>query len=295
MNLRHLEIYKVVCKHMNITKAAEELYMSQPAVSIVIKELEDYYETKLFDRMSRKLFLTESGIKLLSYTHSILKQIDLSIKDIRDEQNLDVCNIGANVTIGEGYLSDMITHLNNVIPELNVHVCVDNVASLEKRLISNEFDYVITDTPQLSLQLMLEKLGGEPMLLVCSPDFTSAESLTMRELAEYPLLLREKGSGCRRVVDAIFEQNECFMIPKIESISHISLIELAKGGHGIAIIPRVLVRKELVSNELKTIELTDASFIRNYYIVYHYNKYLSPLVKQSMEEIKSLFKTLIHE
>ncbi len=293
MNLRHLEIFKIVCKHMSITKAADELYMSQPAVSIVIKELEDFYETKLFDRMARKIYLTQSGEKLLRYTHAILKQVDLSISEIRNQENIDICNIGVNVTIGEGYLSSIIMHLNKTVPELHTHVSVDNVASLEKRIMNNEFDFVITDSPNITMHMMLEKLGGEPMLLVCNPDYFREDYITLRELSEQSLLLREKGSGCRRVIDSIFEYHECFILPKIESMSHRSLIELAKNGHGIAIIPRILVKNEIDRQELKTIHLIDATFDRKYYLVYHANKYMSPLVLKSMDEIKKVFKELI--
>ena len=100
MNIRHLEIFLAVCEHMSISKAAESLYLSQPAVSIAIKELEDYYNCRLFDRISRKIYLTASGEKLLNYAHVILGQIEESVTSLRDDTLTKSCHMGVNVTVG---------------------------------------------------------------------------------------------------------------------------------------------------------------------------------------------------
>lgn len=291
MKLRHLEIFKVVCKHMSITKAAEELYMTQPAVSMVIKELEDYYHTKLFDRISRKIYLTHAGEKLLIYTNNIMNQLDLSISDIRDQQNLVSCNIGVNVTIGEGYLSNIIHHLKTLVPHLNLFVSVDNVKNLEVRFANNEFDFIITDSPyNVASHHILEHLASEQMSIVCAPTFTRQTELTIHQLSNYPLLLRESGSGCRRVINSIFEKHDCTNKPKIESVSHLALIDLAINNQGIAIIPTCLVKNHIEAGRLKAIQMKEVVFYRDYYLVYHDSKYISPTIKQCIEKIKELFK-----
>lgn len=292
MNIRHLEIFRAVCRNKSITKASQELYMTQPAISIAIKELEEFYETKLFDRMSRKIYLTKSGEKLLAYTNTILNQLDLSISDIRDQNNLVTCRIGVNVTIGEAYLSNIIHHLTKKLPDLQLQTSIENVQTIEEKFLNNEYDFLITDSPRFDVNFSLEKLYGEPMLLVCGIDYHMPQTITIKDLAQMDLLLREKGSGCRRVIDAIFEKNECFIEPKIESISHLSLLELTKNNLGIAIMPKSLVIKEIEEGHLKCLDLLDSSFTREYYLVYHPNKYLTPIILECMNEIRKLFASL---
>lgn len=289
MTLRHLQIFKSVCTHMSITQAANELNMTQPAVSIAIKELEVFYNTKLFDRIGRKIYLTEMGEKLRSYTDTIIEQFDSSIADIRDESNLVTCHIGVNVTIGEGQLSTIIEKLKMRMPQLKLHVTVDNNKAIENMLANNQIDFAITDTPTNAHNLVISKLYSEEMQVVCSPRYTAIDSVTVKELSEMALLLREKGSGCRKCIDAVFEAVGCFPTPTVQSISNQTLINLVKNNHGLTILPTVLVKEYIKSGILKNLSLTDGKFIRDYYLVYQSKKFLSSVVLSCVKEIERLY------
>lgn len=292
MNLRHLEIFQCVCEHMSISKAAEELYMSQPAVSIAIKELEDYYKTRLFDRMSRKIYLTKSGEKLLSYTNTILSQLELSVDEIRNKTYSEECHIGVNVTIGEAYLSGILSHLKRELPTIKHYVNIENVRSIEKDLLNNKFDFVITDSPQSSSNLILKKLHGEKMVAVCSYDFEVKESLSSKELCNYPLLRREVGSGIRNAFDYYLSDKTCFVKESVESVSNLSLIELAIHGHGITMMPYSLVKNDVKNGRLKIIDIEDCHIKREYYLVYHKEKYIGGGIQSCMDSVIHYFSEI---
>lgn len=289
MTLRHLQIFKSVCNHMSITQAADELNMTQPAVSIAIKELEAFYNTKLFDRIGRKIYLTETGEKLRNYTDTIIEQFDVSVSDIRDKSNLVTCRIGVNVTVGEGYLSAIIQTLKDCMPELKLFVTVDNTKAIEDMLSNNEIDFALTDTPTDTHNLVVTKLYSENMQAVCSPNFTAKSKVSVKELSEMPLLLREKGSGCRNCIDTIFDAAGCFPIPTVQSISNLTLIELVKNNNGVTILPASLVKSEIENGSLWCLALSDGEFVRDYYLSYHSKKFLTPMIKRCILEIKDCF------
>ena len=103
------------------------------------------------------------------------------------------------------------------------------------------------------------------------------------------LLLREKGSGCRNCIDAVFDGMGCFTIPIVQSVSNLTLIELAKNNKGVTILPKSLVNREIANGGLKYLSLSDGEFSRDYYLVYHSKKYLSPIIKRCIMEIKNFF------
>lgn len=289
MTLRHLQIFKCVCKQMSITQAADELNMTQPAVSIAVKELEAFYDTKLFDRIGRRIYLTETGERLLVYAESIIEQFDGSVSDIREKSNSLTCRIGVNVTIGEGYLSAIVRRLKERLPKLKLTITVDNTQAIEDLLSNNEIDFALTDTPADPLHLTVERLYSERMQAVCAPSFTDRSQLTVKELSVLPLLLREKGSGCRNCIDARFEQSGCFPTPTVQSASSLTLIELAQCAHGVTILPASVVSGEIGDGRLRCLDVTDGDFVRGYYLVCHRKKFLSPAIEGCIAEVKAFF------
>ena len=290
MNIRHLEIFLSVCEHMSISKAAESLYLSQPAVSIAIKELEEYYNTRLFDRISRKIYLTSSGEKLLNYAHVILGQIEESVTSLRDDALTKSCHMGVNITIGETYLCELLDYLKTNYPDIKPHVTINNMKTIEHDLIQNKYDFVMSDSLPASSNLILEDLYKEEMVFVCAKDYINEDELDVSEMIHHTLLVREVGSGIRKCVDRFLENYSLVVDNVIESSSNRALIDLCKNGFGIGVMPYSLVKEELEKGDLKKVELKDVHLIREYYLVYYKNKYLSEYVKAYMEDIKSYFQ-----
>ena len=131
MTLRHFHIFSTVCKKESITKAAEELNMAQPAVSFAIRELESYYGTKLFERMNRRLYITDAGKQLLVYADSVLAQCNEAKDVLSDINAMTQIRLGANVSVGNSWLQNCIDGFEKIHPEIPIYTSVQNSSQLE--------------------------------------------------------------------------------------------------------------------------------------------------------------------
>lgn len=281
MTLKHLSIFKTVCELGSITATADKLDMSQPAVSIAIRELEAFYDTKLFERMNRQIYITETGNLLRQYTDTILAQFDESVDVIRNDKTSLTCRIGVNVSCAETYLSAWMQRIKSEIDGIILHVHVNNTREIERMITDNEIDIAIVDSIPGQTKFESRILYSEKMCVVCSPDLHT-DKMAIADLHTKLLLLREKGSGTRSSVEAAFFRHGLIPVPYAESISTLSLIRMVKDGLGYAILPRKTVEEELSSHTLSEIAIIDESFDRYYHLVYHKNKYLTGIMKKVM-------------
>ena len=219
MTLRHLRIFSEVCRQESITLAAESMNMAQPAVSYAIRELESYYGTKLFERMNRRLYITESGEQLLLYADSILSQFDEARDVLRDVHAVTRVRIGTNVSFGISAFPKIFSEFSRRYPQIPLYTKVENSRQIEEHLMRNELDFGIMDYPLNPRFFVCSPIGKDSMTAVCAQDYPVKESITMEELCEHPLLLREKGSGSRNMAEGFMEKYKRKQNIVMESIS----------------------------------------------------------------------------
>lgn len=287
MTIRHLQIFRTVCECQSITAAAVKLNMTQPAVSIAIRELESFYQTKLFDRMNRKIYLTEAGSILREYADAVLDQFEEAAAVLRDGSSLTKCSLGVNVSVGETILTGILKNLEKEAPDIRLEVFVGNAKSIEQKLNDNEIDLAVVDSLSDQERRVVIPLYQGEMAAVCAPDYGPDESITVRELAEYRLLLREQGSGSRICIDAMFETHGCRVKPAVESISDLCLLNLAEAGLGVTFMPRELSAEKKAAGKLKEICLSDEVIGRRYFAAYNKKKYLTAPMQQVLSVLKS--------
>jgi len=275
MTIRHLQIFREVCQKQSITAAADRLNMTQPAVSMAIKELECFYQTKLFDRLNRRIYLTESGLRLKQYTDQILEQFDEASAVLLNEPRCGGLRLGVNVSVAETILPDLLSRLKKVAPDADVRITVENTRATEEKLQNNDIDIALLDGFSPRGGRKTKRILEEKMEVVCSPSLFDG-ALTVSQLAERPLLLREKGSGSRLCVDALFLRHGHTVSPTVESQSTLSLIELAKSGAGYTLIPQSIARKVCDMRTLCPVPITNDVFNRYYYAVYLAKKHITP-------------------
>ena len=141
MTLRHLEIFCAVCAQGSFTRAAEKLNMAQPAVSLAIRELEVFYNVRLFERMNRRIYLTEAGRTLRQYADTVLSQMRESVEVLRESGARGTCAFGVHVTLGETRLAEILIHLAAELPEMEIRACVQNSRETERMILQNELDF----------------------------------------------------------------------------------------------------------------------------------------------------------
>ena len=289
MTLRHLQIFKTVCDRMSVTGAAEALNMTQLAVSIAVRELEGFYGVRLFDRIGRKIYLTEPGRRLRADAEAILSRFEASKEAIRGGAGPSACRIGANATVAECFLAPLLSALRAAVPSLTVSVFIGNSREIEQRLSENAIDFALFDMVGDAPGCTVQPLFSEAMEAVCAWDFDCPDALSVPELAERPLLLREKGSGGRSCVDAVLEAHGCAPRPQAEGATNLGLLRLAESGLGIAVLPAALAARAVERGRLRRVQVTGGVFSRRYFLAFLTRKYRAPALEQALAAVRAFF------
>src|SRR3989441_2162793 len=281
---RRLQVFHAVAKHLSFTKAAETLFMTQPAVTFQIKQLEEHLNTRLFDRAQGRISLTPAGHVALEYAERILTlsaELDTRLKEMGG-QAAGPLLIGASMTIGEYVLPQLIGKFKAHFPAVMPTLFVGNSEAVQDRVAERSLGlgFVEGDT---HLSLLLNEVCCEDELqLVCAPSHPLAkEPFALPEsLLRHPYISREPGSGTREVIDRYLAK--AGVAPdSLNVVVELGSPEAIKGlvatGLGFAIMSRVIVAKELQLGQLVQIPLRP-HLIRNFSAVYPKERFHSRLV-----------------
>ncbi len=275
MTKRHLMIFSAVYDQKSMTRAAETLFMTQPAVSQAIRELEEHYSVKLFERFSRRLYVTPAGEELYHFAKDILHLFD-DVEERLGEEGLTVIRVGANLSAGTALLGHWIDQFCKSHPRTKVKVRVSGSKRLLRLLGENEIDFALLEDTVLSQDVTRIPFYRDRLVMVAAPNSPFAgRPLCFEELKETDFLLREPGAGVRDLFDYQMLLRNIHIDPLWESSSTTTLVEAAHAGYGVSIQPYLLVKKYLDSGYLAELSVTDLSLERNLNIVCHKNKILS--------------------
>ena len=289
MTLRHMKIFVSVYQTQSITRAAEQLHMTQPAVSRAIQELEHYYGVCLFERIGRRICSTESAARLYAQALHIIETLDSMEKGLRDWDEFGVLRVGATITLGNFLLPELAARFQQRLPHLQLRAVVSNGAQLSQHLLENTIDLALIEGSILLPQLVSEPFSGDHLQLILPPGHPLSErkSLSLEELAEEPFLLRERGSAGREFLDHVFAAHQLPLTPLWESASTQAIIKAVGAGLGVSFLPEKLVSQAIAEGSVRTVPIENEPFCRTHHIVYHRHKFLT----QSARE----FIALCHE
>lgn len=289
MTIRHLKIFVAVCNNETLTATAESMNISQPSISQAIIQMEKYYNVKLFDRMSNKLYLTETGRKLLGYAKYITELFSEMENSMRTELVSPVIRIGSSITIGRCLLPDYIAMYRKLNPKMVINVCVQSSGLLEKKILDNSIDFALVEGPVTSSQICVVPFMDDELILVCGKEYplSSVKSITVNELSGLDFILREGESGSRAVFDAVMMSNGIDYNVIWHSDSTEAIKNAVMKNLGVTVMSRRLIAKELEAGDLKQIPIENIVFKRKFNLIYHQNKYLSAGVKAIMDFILS--------
>ena len=284
MTLRHLEIFLPVCRFMSMTKAAAALNMTQPAVSKAISELESFYHVSLFDRIGRRLYLSDAGKALNHYADTILSQYEESVTFLRDGSSFQSCRLSVNVTVGETILPELCRTVYERLPEIDLQISVHNTAAIENQLRSNECDIAIIDRSD-DPSFNAIPLYREPIVFVASDSLIPRSHILKEDLLKQRLLLRETGSGNRACVDAWLNRISFPRSRIWECTSDETLLTMAEAGLGIAALPQSYFQKTR-NRSVHTVAVGGEPFQRTFYLLYMQGKYLNRITLQCIDIIR---------
>ena len=286
MTLRHMFIFRTVCETgFNSTKAAEILHMTQPAVSLAIKELEEYYGVHLFDRIGRRLKITDAGMHFLQYATHISDLFKDMETELRDWDSKGILRIGASITIGSQFMPGYVHTFSTLCPDTTVHVIVDQSDRIEKKLLSNELDFALIEGIAHDSNIVSEAYMEDQLSIICpaTGPWKHGQKITIEEFKKQRFLLREHGSGTREVFDQVISQAGFTITPVWEAMSTTALVNAVINGLGIAVLPYRMILPTIEKGLVVAVGVEELRFQRNFYIIHHRNKFLTTSAKSFMD------------
>ena len=289
MTIRHLKIFIAVYREMSITKAAEKLHMAQPGVSFAIKELEDTYHVRLFDRINRRLFVTDAGRLFFDYASHIVNSFDQMESAMMSPQGAGSIHLGSSITVGNFLIPDAVCRFHEQYPDCRVSVSVDNSHRIIRKVLRNELDFGVVEDRGTYEQLMEVPFMEDRLYFVCRAEHPLAEkeAVTLEELCRYPFFMREPGSAAREITDSLMKSCQQKYEILVESVSNQALIQAVQKYPGITVLSARLIERELKEGKVKLLPLYPESFRRQFLIVYHRQKYISRLMRELIGMIQS--------
>ncbi len=272
MNLNQLRIFYESAKQHSFTRAAEHLCVSQPAVSSQIKQLEAITRLRLFTKVGRRIHLTEAGQMLFNYAQKIFQlenEAEQALDRIRKVQT-GTLHIGTTKTYARFLMPNYISMFHALYPGISIHLGEGSSMEMMQSLLhmKNELAIVASDEdPKFLNSIIFRK---ENVLLVISPEHPLAkmEAVTLREVSRIPLIMREEGSGTRKIVMEAFRNKGLAPTVLYEASNLEFTKELIKRGEGASFIVEPVVRNELAQGVLKELTISDVKLSMDAYIVF---------------------------
>lgn len=284
MTLRHLNIFVTVMRLESITKAAEELHIAQPSVSLAISQLEEHYGQPLFDRIGRRIYPTEEGKELYRYALRIVSLYEDMEKRMGNPDAHGTIRIGASITIG----TCLLPHLSNVYKEMypgqNILCSVARSLDIEAGILANTIDIGLIETQPEYEEIESIPFMKDKMCAIVSHNhpLASHSSTTLKELAQYPFLMREKGSAGRELLDGAYSLLQLPLSIVWESVSTEAIINAVNADIGVALLPELLIKEAVEHDKVVKLDLS-APLERNLYIIHHHSKNISLSMKRFMD------------
>lgn len=289
MTLRHYQIFVMVCDEMNMSAAANKLFMSQSAVSQAVSELERYYEVRLFERLSRKLYLTQAGNKLLGYARHIIHMNETAEKEMRALNQNSTIRIGASVTIGACILPKLIASYRKVQSEFSVEVTEDNTAQIEQLLLCDKLDLGLVEGEIISDDIKVVPFSDDNLILICGKNHPLWKQMWIeaKALEQENFILREVGSGTRKTFEEVMQKYNLIWTSTWTCNNADTIKTAVAEGLGVSVISQRAVIKEIEEGILHGVTIKDMEFHRQFKIAFHKNKYLTDNMNNFIEYTKS--------
>ncbi|KOF57133.1 LysR family transcriptional regulator [Clostridium sp. DMHC 10] len=287
MNEKKLRIFYEVSKELNMTKAAEKLYVSQPSISQAISDLEKDLGVKLFDRIGKKLYLTYEGDIFLNYTRRILNIYDEGIKVVKEMNTLKrgKLKIGASTTIGIYILPDIIGSFSKIYSNIDISLIIENTENIVKLIEENQIDIAFVEGPTHSDEIKLEKFCDDELVFITAKNhpWTKTKKILKSDIANEKMILREKGSGTREVFTTALKRKSIDYKIFME-LGHTEAIKKAvEAGLGISCISKRCIKDEVNYGKLVASYIEDLRIKRKLYTINHKDKYITNVMNTFLE------------
>ncbi|RTZ59163.1 MAG: LysR family transcriptional regulator [Gammaproteobacteria bacterium] len=284
---RRLQVFHTVARLLSFTKAADSLHMTQPAVTFQIRQLEEYFNTRLFDRTHNRISMTEAGDCVFEYADRIIalyNEMDYKVRELTGDVT-GLLVIGASTTIAEYVLPSLLGEFRKLFPSVKLRLNVSNSLGIVHMVEANQVDVGIVESPVSNKNLAVEICWQDEMVVIVPPDHALAvkSSISVNDLVGVPFLCREEGSGSREVFLEYQKENDG---PGLDLSMELGSPEAVKSaveaGLGVSVVSRATVEKERKLGTVAVIPL-DPPLRRPFSLVYQRQKFRLKAMEEFLE------------
>jgi DNA-binding transcriptional LysR family regulator len=259
--IRLFEIFKEVVVCGSISAAVKSLHISQPAISVAIRDLETHYHCQLFERIGKRLVITEQGIWLYGQIIEMLGRLQDMEDQLQNRRIKERIRLGSSLSVGSTVLANYVKDYGFRYPHSDIRVLVEHNETVEQRLIRNECDIALIEGICGDDRIESVPFYKEALVCIASKDFLESE-ITINQLSGFSFLAREKGSGTRTYVDSVMGANGIKLDILWQSHSIEALLLAVEANLGISILPQSVVAQSLSSLKCKVLTIKGMSFER---------------------------------
>lgn len=275
LNFHQLHIFYTVAERGSFSAAAQSLHMTQPAVTMQVQSLEDYFGTKLLQRSTKRIELTEAGRTLMPFAQrsiDLIRDTDQAMSTFT-KQLKGRLQLGSSLTIGEYILPRLLGPFGQEYPHISISMKVMNTSQIMEDILNHQLNFGLIEAPVNHPDMHMEAVMSDELRLIVSKDHPLANrsSVTLEEVLEYPFVLREQGSGTRLVMEEQLRKK------KIDPASMKIVMELGstgavksavEAGLGISFVSSSSVKHEVALGLIRMIKISDVKFQRQFYSIY---------------------------
>ena len=277
---RQVKVFEAVARHLNYSRAAEELRMSQPGVSIHVRQLEAHAGLPLFEQLGKRIYLTPAGHEMLRYSRAIIQQLNetgealAALKGIRGGR-LDIAVISAGDYFFPGLLAEFCRRHERV----TVRLTVNNREEIVHQLEENTTDLAVLLRPPGNPDMIAEAFAPQPHVIVAAPDHALARKrhISLQAVANEAFIVREQGSDTRLAMEELLAECRVKFNVTMEIKSTETIKQAVIAGMGISFLSAHTIGRELEAGRLALLDVEGFPVMRKWHIVHHKNKRLPPV------------------
>jgi DNA-binding transcriptional LysR family regulator len=280
LTLRQFRVFEAVARHLSFSRAAAELHLSQPAVSMQVKGIENILGMPLTEQLGKKIFLTEAGREVLHASQNITARLDDLQANLAQLRGMDSgqLNIAVTTTVS-AVATDILARFRGKHPRVAIHLDVSNRESVLGQLAANRIDLAIMGQVPDGLDLEATRFMDNPLVVIAPPEHPLArkKKVSISDLASEPFLAREAGSGTRGAMERFFADKGMELSTSMEMSSNEAIKQAVQAGLGLGILSLQTLEQELALKRLAVLKVEGFPIMRHWYIVHRTDKRLSPV------------------
>ena len=283
---RQLKTFEAVARHLNYTRAAEELHLTQPAISMQIKQIEEHAGIALFEQIGKKTFLTQAGENVQRLALAMLSQVkdcDDSLASLRGATGgrLEL----AVVSTAKYFAPHLLSAFSRPSSGITIKLSVNNREQVIQQLLENRVDLAIMGRPPRGLEAIASPFARHPHGIIAPPEHPQARKkrIRLKSLAEENFLIRESGSGTRTSMERVFSERGVKLTSSMELASNETIKQAVMAGLGLSYLSLHTVGLELATEKLVRLDVIGTPVVREWFVIQRKGKILSPLAKRFRE------------